>query len=218
MSNIGEIFYKYLCCLKQQSLAYVIFALLTNTNIMYPKSLKIVLVDERYGYKNKQTKTTVHLALYVVYEETNSFIEIITSCNYTSFGWRKFFPENFIWNTAVALLSYSCMFQIEICSQQLHELEICKSVCMFIGLAIVVEIDNFRLFCSDDCRSWPREEKIINHGCWGKHAHIPDNDYWGICFMSCEPIFFCNYSYVIHTEYINIKYYFFHQLNIAHER
>ena len=40
---------------------------------------------------------------------------------------------------------------------------------------------NFRLFCSNDCRSWPREEKINNHGCWGKHAHIPDNDYWGIC-------------------------------------
>jgi hypothetical protein len=32
----------------------------------------------------------------------------------------------------------------------------------------------------NDCRSWPREEKINNHGCWGKHAHIPDNDYWGI--------------------------------------
>jgi hypothetical protein len=36
------------------------------------------------------------------------------------------------------------------------------------------------MFWSDDCRSWPREEKINNHGCWGKHAHIPDNDYWGI--------------------------------------
>ena len=89
------------------------------------------------------------------------------------------------------------MFQVEIFSQQL---EICKSVCMFIGL--LWRLINFRLFCSDDyrswpreekfwsddCRSWPREEKINNHGCWGKHAHIPDNDYWGI--MSCEPIFF----------------------------
>jgi hypothetical protein len=65
------------------------------------------------------------------------------------------------------------MFQVEICSQQL---EICKSVCMFIVLA-------FRLFCSDDCRSWPCDEKINNHGCWGKHAHIPDNDYWGICLF-----------------------------------
>jgi hypothetical protein len=36
---------------------------------------------------------------------------------------------------------------------------------------------------SDDCRSWPREERINNHGCWGKHAHIPDNDYWGICLF-----------------------------------
>jgi hypothetical protein len=41
----------------------------------------------------------------------------------------------------------------------------------------------FQLFWSDDCRSWPREEKINNHGCWGKHAHIPDNDYWGICLF-----------------------------------
>jgi hypothetical protein len=23
-----------------------------------------------------------------------------------------------------------------------------------------------------------------------------------VCFMSCEPIFVCNYSYVVHTEYI----------------
>ena len=26
-------------------------------------------------------------------------------------------------------------------------------------------------------------EKINNHGCWGKHAHIPDNVYWGICLF-----------------------------------
>jgi hypothetical protein len=23
-----------------------------------------------------------------------------------------------------------------------------------------------------------------------------------VCFMSCEPFFFCNYSYVVHTEFI----------------
>jgi hypothetical protein len=39
------------------------------------------------------------------------------------------------------------------------------------------------MFWSDDCRSWPREEKINNHGCWGKYAHVPDNDYWGICLF-----------------------------------
>ena len=73
------------------------------------------------------------------------------------------------------------MFQVEICSQQL---EICKSVCMFIVLAIALwRLINFQLFCSDDCRSWPHEEKINNHGCWGKHAHIPDNEYWGICLF-----------------------------------
>jgi hypothetical protein len=68
------------------------------------------------------------------------------------------------------LLSHSCMFQVEICSQQL---EICKSVCMFIVLALLWRLINFRLFCSDDCRSWPCDEKINNHGCWGKYAHIP---------------------------------------------
>jgi hypothetical protein len=24
---------------------------------------------------------------------------------------------------------------------------------------------------------------MCNLGCWGKHAHIPDNDYWGICLF-----------------------------------
>jgi hypothetical protein len=47
-------------------------------------------------------------------------------------------PENSIWNTEVPLLSYSCMLQVEICSQQL---EICKSVCMFIIHAIIVATD-----------------------------------------------------------------------------
>jgi len=60
-------------------------------------------------------------------------------------------------------------------------------------------------FWSDDYRSWPREEKINSHGCWGKHAHIPGNDYWGIClFHVVWTNLFCNYSYVVHTEYIYI--------------
>ena len=47
--------------------------------------------------------------------------------------------------------------------------------------------------------------KKNNHGCWGKHAHIPDNDYWGICLLHVVwTNFFCNYSYVVHTEYIFI--------------
>ena len=51
---------------------------------------------------------------------------------------------------------------------------------------------NFRFICSDDCRSWPRDEKINNHGCWGKHAHIPDNYYWRIClFHVVWTIFLC---------------------------
>jgi hypothetical protein len=40
-----------------------------------------------------------------------------------------------------------------------------------------------------------------------------------VCFMSCEPFFWCNYSYVVHTEYIFacIRH-CFHQLNSSHER
>jgi hypothetical protein len=91
------------------------------------------------------------------------------------------------------------MFQVEICFQQL---EICKSACLS-SSPLLWRLINFRLFCSDDCRSWPREEKINNHGCWCKHAHIPDNDYWGIClFHVVWTNFFCNYSYVVHTVYI----------------
>jgi hypothetical protein len=79
----------------------------------------------------------------------------------------------------LSYLPFTKLFQVEICSQQL---EICKSVCMFIVLAIELwRLITFPLFCSDDCPSWPCEEKINNHRCWGKHAHIPDNDYWGIC-------------------------------------
>jgi hypothetical protein len=104
------------------------------------------------------------------------------------------------------------MFQVEICSQQL---EICKSVCMFIVLAIALwRLINFRLFCSDDCRSWPREEKI-NHGSWCKHAHIPDNDYWGICLFHVVWTNFCccNYSYVVHTKYTFFCVYIFFFIN-----
>jgi hypothetical protein len=49
------------------------------------------------------------------------------------------------------------------------------------------------LFCSDDCRSWPREEKLKNHGCFvsthtfGFLSMIIEES---VCFMSCEPIFF----------------------------
>ena len=108
------------------------------------------------------------------------------------------------------------MFQVEICSQQL---EICKSGACLLTLPLLWRLINSRLFCSDDCRSWPleerfwsddcrswpREEKTNNHGCWGKHAHIPDNDYWGIClFHEVWTNCFCNYPYVVHTEYIYI--------------
>jgi hypothetical protein len=61
------------------------------------------------------------------------------------------------------------------------------------------------LFCFDDCRSWPREEKLNNHGCFvSTHTFLTMIIEESVCFMSCEPIFFCNYSYVVHTEYIYI--------------
>ena len=67
---------------------------------------------------------------------------------------------------------------------------------------------NFQLFCSDDCQSWPREEKMNNHGCWGKHAHIPDNDYWGIClFHVVWTYLFCAIILMWYTW--NIYIYFF---------
>ena len=100
------------------------------------------------------------------------------------------------------------MFQVKISSQQL---EICKSVCMFIVLAIALwRLINFLLFCSDDCRSWPREEKI-NHGSWCKHAHIPDDNYWGISLFHVVWTNFCccNYSYVVHTKYTFFLYIYF---------
>jgi hypothetical protein len=68
--------------------------------------------------------------------------------------------------------------------------------------------------CWEHISTW-NMKKINNHGCWGKHAHIPDNGYWRIClFHVVWTNLFCNYSYVVHTEYI----FFFHQLSIAHER
>jgi hypothetical protein len=76
-------------------------------------------------------------------------------------------------------------------------------LCLFkvIWKANIVE---FLDFCSDDCRSWPREEKINNHGCCGKHAHIPDNDYWGICLFHVvwTNFFWAIILHVVHTEYI----------------
>jgi hypothetical protein len=113
---------------------------------------------------------------------------------------------------AVPLLSYSCMLQVEICSQQL---EICKSVCMFTVLTIVADHDlvkkmlvrwlpimtSWRKCWSDDYRSWPREEKINNHGWWGTHSW---QWLWRNLSVSCRvnQLFFCNYSYVVHTKYI----------------
>ena len=64
----------------------------------------------------------------------------------------------------------------------------------------------------DDCRSWPREEKINYHGCWGKHAHIPDNDYLGIC-VSCRVNQFF-FAITLMWYYIFISIFIFHIDNL----
>ena len=54
---------------------------------------------------------------------------------------------------------------------------------------------------------------VNNHGCWGKHAHIPDYDYWEICLFH---VLWTNFFFaIILMWYILIC---FHQLNNAHER
>ena len=53
-------------------------------------------------------------------------------------------------------------------------------------------------------------KKRSNHGCWGKHVHIPDNDYWGIRMF---PVVWTNFFVaIILMEYIYIL---FHQLNMS---
>ena len=93
-------------------------------------------------------------------------------------------------------------------------------ICVHASSPLLWRLINFRLLCSDDCRSWPCDEKINNHGCWGKHAHSWQ---WLLrnLSVSCRVNHFlvCNYSYVVHTEYIfTCIQHFFHQLNSAHER
>jgi hypothetical protein len=71
-------------------------------------------INKTYQHKNK----------YGVFIDLEYYLKVILH----QFRVKTIFPWKFIWNTVVSLLSYSCMFQVEICSQQL---EICKSVCMF---------------------------------------------------------------------------------------
>ena len=64
-------------------------------------------------------------------------------------------------------------------------------------------------------------KKVINnHGCFvSMLTFVTMIIEESVCFMSCEPIYFCNYSYVVHTEYIYI--WFFSSTEhwvIAHER
>ena len=51
-------------------------------------------------------------------------------------------------------------------------------------------------------------KKRSNHGCWGKHVHIPDNDYWGIRMF---PVVWTNFFVAIILMWYtrNIYIYFF---------
>jgi hypothetical protein len=75
---------------------------------------------------------------------------------------------------------------------------------------------NFRLFVPwlpimtswrkvwfDDSRSWPREEKINNHGCRGEYAHIHES----VCFISCEPIFLQLFFNIWYTQNISLLFF-----------
>ena len=62
---------------------------------------------------------------------------------------------------------------------------------------------NFRLFCSDDCRSWPRVEKINNHECWvSTHTFLTMIIEESVCFMSCKPFFFGAIIFMWYTRNI----------------
>jgi hypothetical protein len=61
--------------------------------------------------------------------------------------------------------------------------------------------------CSDDCRSWPREEKINNHGCFVRtHTFLIMIIEESVCFMSCESFFF---PIILMWYTRNICFYFF---------
>ena len=53
--------------------------------------------------------------------------------------------------------------------------------------------------------SWRKDKQSR---CWGKHAHIPDNDYWGICLFHvvwtiiCLQLFLCG-THGIYFFFIN---------------
>ena len=134
----------------------------------------------------------------------------IVCTHLVSFGWRKFSPENSIWNTAVPLLSYSCMFQVEISSQ---ELEICKSVCMFILLTIVWDWLTFGCFVPmiADHDLVKKRSTIMNAEA-STHTFLTMIIEESVRFMSCEP-FFCVQLFLCGTHGIYI-YIFVHQ----HER
>jgi hypothetical protein len=74
---------------------------------------------------------------------------------------------------------------------------------------MIADHDREEKFWSDDCRSWPREEKINTHGCWGKHAHIPDNDYGGICLFHVVWTNFFLQLFLCGTHGVYIYIYFF---------
>ena len=115
-------------------------AVLCNTAI---KLQLINSIAESLSFVIRHNKGSLHLNLGILWfrfwQSSNVSMAVSPFWNYHKRPFKQ--KKSFEVKVKVILhqlLSYSCMFQVEICSQQL---EICKSVCMFIVLAIVVETD-----------------------------------------------------------------------------
>ena len=53
-------------------------------------------------------------------------------------------------------------------------------------------------------------KKRSNHGCWGKHVHIPDNDYWGIRMF---PVVWTNFFVAIILMWYTRNIYIYYFIN-----
>jgi hypothetical protein len=91
-----------------------------SNNIFHVYHIRIIAPQKNGSHDMKRTDSSI--------------IIVRNECVLTSASMIVYLFVTRSWSAIIGtLLSYSCMFQVEICSQQ--------SVCMFIVLAIVVETD-----------------------------------------------------------------------------
>jgi hypothetical protein len=89
--------------------------------------------------------------------------------------------------------------------RDLNQLEIYKSVCMFIVLAIVVETDQLSVVLFRWLPIMTSWRKVKQSWMLRKHAHIPDNDYWGICLSLMRTVQLMNKNiYIFRVYHIRI--------------